>query len=540
LNDQDRFFLFLILETKNGQCQRRLNADGPSGFAAGQEGSMTPSERQLASNGAESSFYDAAATGQGAETGSSKSLASPDEATGKNVTGAGYGLRRDALSPLETFAQSISGCCPTLTPFVTVPLVFTLAGNGTWLAYLLATGGILLVAWCIGRFARYCSSPGSLYSYSAMILPPWLGTIVAWSLLLAYVAGSASNIGGFYHYANVMIRDVTGHEVSALLLAVIVATPPVYIAWRDVKISARLMLIIEALSVTTVTLVMVLVLFRHGPHGDTDQLQLRGVMPGGFRQGLVLALYSFVGFESATAMGSEARNPLRSIPRAVILTAILSGLFFTLCAYVEVLGLRMSGQDLGAAELPLHVLASVGGLPVLGLVIDLGALVALFAGILACLTAAARILLLMAHHGLTHSSLRATHARNETPTGAIIVTGLAAFLPVAFLATKGTSGLDVYGWLGTLATYGFIVSYGLVCFALPRYLRDHHGVANAATKIIPWIAFLAMVFALVANLYPVPEGAYGKLPYLYLAYLAVVLLVFAFRSRSKTFVQKKS
>jgi amino acid transporter len=91
----------------------------------------------------------------------------------------GYGLRNEALSPLETLAQSISGVCPTLTPFVTVPLAFTLAGNATWLAYLFGTGGIFLVAWCIGRFARYSSSPGSLYSYAAMILPPWLSAVAA-------------------------------------------------------------------------------------------------------------------------------------------------------------------------------------------------------------------------------------------------------------------------------------------------------------------------------------------------------------------------
>jgi hypothetical protein len=47
-----------------------------------------------------------------------------------------------------------------------------------------------------------------------------------------------------------------------------------------------------------------------------------------------------------------------------------------------------------------------------------------------------------------------------------------------------------------------------------------------------------MVFALVANLYPVPEGAYGKLPYVYLAYLAGVLLLFVFRSRAKSSVEE--
>ena len=46
-----------------------------------------------------------------------------------------------------------------------------------------------------------------------MILPPWLASIAAWSLLLAYVATGSSVIGGFYHYRDhLLLRDATGHE----------------------------------------------------------------------------------------------------------------------------------------------------------------------------------------------------------------------------------------------------------------------------------------------------------------------------------------
>src|ERR1035438_8571448 len=158
---------------------------------------------------------------------------------------ADYGLRPGILSPMETLAQSVSTMAPTSTPAATVPLVCALAGNGTWLAYVLATIAILLVAWCVGRFARYSSSPGSLYSYAAMILPPWLAAIAAWSLLLAYIMGSASNIGAFYFYANLMLRNATGHMLPTIVLAIIFAAPPVWMAWRDVKLSARAMLLME-------------------------------------------------------------------------------------------------------------------------------------------------------------------------------------------------------------------------------------------------------------------------------------------------------
>ena len=133
----------------------------------------------------------------------------------------------------------------------------------------------------------------------------------------------------------------------------------------------------------------------------------------GLRLGLVLALFSFVGFESATTLGAEARNPLKTIPRAVIQSSMIGGAFFTVCAYTEVLGFHIGragpGNERGA-----HARAgrASGGVPVLGLLIDIGALVSLFAGTLACITAAARVLLLMAHNGLAHGSLRG-HARAE-------------------------------------------------------------------------------------------------------------------------------
>jgi amino acid transporter len=451
----------------------------------------------------------------------------PDESQTRD-----FGLRRGILSPLEALAQSVSTMAPTTTPAATIPLVCGLAGNGTWLAYVLATFAIFLVALCIARYARLSASPGSLYTYASTTLPPWLSATVAWSLLLAYVATGSSVIGGFYHYANLLLRDATGHVFSAVLLSLLVTGVSIWIAWRDVKISARLMLWIEAVSVSVIVIVVALLLFRHGWHLDGDQLRLHGMTGSGLRLGLVLALFSFVGFESATTLGAEARNPLKSIPRAVIQSSVLAGAFFAVCAYAEVLGFHSIGQDLGASQAPMYELARVGGIPVLGLLIDIGALVSLFAGTLACITAAARVLLRMAHDGLAHHSLGVTHVRNHTPGRAVVITGIAALLPVAVLAARGASGLDVYGWLGSLATYGFIVAYALVCVALPRYLRQH-GAFTSGAQIVPGLAAAAMLLALLGNLYPVPEGPYGKLPYIYLAYLIAGLGWFLVRARSK-------
>ncbi len=81
-----------------------------------------------------------------------------------------YGLKSSCLRFPEILAQSVANISPTLTPVVIVPLVFASAGTGTWLAYLFATIGIMLVGANINQFARNSATPGSLYS---MCLAVW-------------------------------------------------------------------------------------------------------------------------------------------------------------------------------------------------------------------------------------------------------------------------------------------------------------------------------------------------------------------------------
>ena len=455
------------------------------------------------------------------------------------ATQPSYGLKQHSLSPLETLAQSVSTMAPTTSPTMTIPLVFALAGNGTWLSYVFAICGVLLVGLCISRFARYSSSPGSLYAYAASAFrsktseprSTWWGLVSAWSLLLAYVVTGSSVVGGFINYSNVLISSGTGHRAPATLLAVVAILGATAIAYRDVKVSAQFMLWIEAISVSMILVVVVLLFWKHGWHVDPEQWRLRGVTPAGVRLGVVLAIFSFVGFESATSLGSEAREPLRTIPRAVVQSTVLTGLFLFLCTYTEVMGFHSSPQSFGESPAPLRYLATQAGVRFLGPLIDVGAVVSMFACTLACITASARVLMLMAHHGLAHRRLSQTHARNATPGGAVLVIGFMMLAATVTLTARGVSGADIYGWMGSLATYGFITVYGQVTFALPFYLKLK-GALTAPMLLLSIAATMAMVLALVGTLYPVPPAPYNWLPYLYLAYLVAGLIWFAASRRA--------
>ena len=434
-------------------------------------------------------------------------------------TSPSYGLKSAALSPSETLAQSIAVIAPTGAPVMTVPLVFGLAGEGCAVAFLISTVSILLVALNVNQFARISASPGSLYSYIREHMHPRFGVLAGWALLIAYVGTAAAVSAGVTNYANVILRDRFGMQVAPLVSTAVVMVLACYLAYRDVQISTRLMLWLEAGSVALISAVAVGIIVKHGLRLDIGQFTLKGVTPEKLRLGLVMAIFSSVGFESATSLGSEARNPLTSIPRAVKWSAALAGLFFFLCAYAEVLGFRGEPQTLDKSLAPLHVLAQKAGLPPLvGTLTDLGAVVSFFSCFLACITAAARVLFLMGRQGALHAVLGEAHAENQTPHRAVLLSSVAAFVPAGIMTLRKVNLFDIYGLTGTLATFGFVTVYILVCAAAPLYLRAQGRLTPRALGI-SILAVLAMGTALLGSLYPVPAAPYSILPYLYVGLL---------------------
>ena len=428
-----------------------------------------------------------------------------------------YGLRREVLSPVETLAQSISLIAPSTSPPLTVPLVFALAGMGTCLAYGIAMGAMVLVALCVAVFARDSSSPGSLYVYARESMPPVFAAVTAWALFFAYVMTASSVLGGFLNNAYVLL-GAWGHWLSPVLLAALGAGLAVSVAYRDVRISARTMLWIEGVSVLLIAFVVGITLWKHGAHMDWRQVKLEGTSAASVRLGVMLAIFSFVGFESATTLGVEAKDALRTIPRAVILSAVMVGIFFILCAYGEVVGFAGARQSLSESASPMHYLAAHAGVGFVGPVIDVGVLVSMLAATLACVIAAARVLLLMAHAGLASKRLMATHAVHESPAVASVLTGVLAFLPVAVLAHRGVSGADIYGYMGTLAVFGFLTAYGLVGVAMMLYLK-RRGRLSVGSVVLSVAAVLAMVGCLLGTLFPVPPSPYKWFPVVYAGYM---------------------
>ena len=452
---------------------------------------------------------------------------------------ASYGLKQGILSPMEVLGQSVANIAPTATPTVVIPLVFAVAGVGTWFAYLFALIAILLVSFSINQFARRSASPGSIYTYIATGLGPTWGIAAGWTLFIAYIACASSVTTGFTNYVNVLAKDVLhlqadlppGVLVAILALSVLGSW---WVAYKDVQLSTRLMLGLELVSISFILLVIGATLWRAGWHLDWTQLSLQGVTVENLRLGLILAIFSFVGFESAASLGSEARSPLRTIPRAVSLSALLVGLLFAISAYTQVLGFAGNAVPLDKSDAPLQVLSARAGIPFLGLLITIGAIISFFACVLASITAGARVLFLLGRHGVFHTALGGAHETNETPHIAVTVSAVIAFIPAAILTGLGQNLFAIYGWIGTTATLGFIVAYIAVSVAAPVYLyrrselRPWHVLASLAA-----VAFMSV--ALVGAVYPLPAApnAYPIFAFLGLLGLGVAWAAIQYVSSSQ-------
>jgi amino acid transporter len=211
----------------------------------------------------------------------------------------------------------------------------------------------------------------------------------------------------------------------------------------------------------------------------------------------------------------------------VLVSVLAVGALFTFMSYVLVMAFRGYPTTIEDTTAPLSVLAQLAGIPAFGALIAAGAVISFFACALASINAGARVLFAMSRHGLLHSSAGDAHSKHATPHIAVAICSITVIaVPLALLA-RGVAVPDIFGNLGSLATFGFLFAYALVSIAAPNFLQ-RAGELSAIPIVIAFLSLALLTIPVVGSVYPAPASPAKYLPYIFIALLIPGLAWFAY------------
>jgi amino acid transporter len=443
-------------------------------------------------------------------------------------------LRENCLNFGELLAINIALISPTMTAALIVPLMFGTSGNAGWLAYAFGTVMLLFVAFNLNQFTRRTAGTGSMFSYAMAGLGPTAGSLAGWCLIWSYLFIGTAGMTGFATFAKQLLT-MAGVNFPAIPLFCLCGVISWALAWKDIQVSTVLMLVIEGISMG---LIFTLVLVTNAAHGfaiDTRQLTLSGSTFSTLGLGVVVAVFSLVGFEAAAQFGHEAKNPLKTIPASVVASLLIAGAFFVVVCYTEVMGLRGSNPALDKMTAPLAALANGLHVGYLNAPLAAGAMLSFFSLASSCMNAGARIIYAMGQKGVFHDIFGSSHESYRTPHIALTVMAMLQFMLPTLMLLGGLGLDDAFNDAGTFGAFGFIAAYFFISVAAPMYLKKA-GQLRPSDVALSVVAVVLLLVPAVGTVYPPPTPPVNMFVYVFVAYFLIGLLWFVF-ARKKPSVE---
>jgi amino acid transporter len=418
-------------------------------------------------------------------------------------------LQRNAVGLAPTLFQSITHMAPAAAVAFSIIVGVPYAGGSIPLAVLLALIACLLCAISIGQLAKHLPSAGGLYTFSSRGLGAPVGFLVAWGFMMAepIVAPLLYLIFG-----NELAANLNSHfgwplwlwAPSAVLAGLIVW----FLTYRGIRLSTEAGVALGAFEIIIFLALAITLIVSAGSNNTLTVFApntgnahgLGSVFPG-----MIFAILAFIGFEASAPLGEEARDPRRTIPRAVILSCLLVGIFYLVNYYAASV---YFGPSKMAAKFttfnsgdPWSGMAQAVWGPGIILVI-LAVLNSAIANSNAGVNAATRVGYALGRIGLLPRPFARVHDRFKTPYIAIHVQAIGGIiLAVGLGAIAGEPRpLNAFALLGTLATIIVVAIYILTNLSnLVFYARERRSefnwLLNGAVPVVGSIIFLPALVA---------------------------------------------
>jgi amino acid transporter len=454
------------------------------------------------------------------------STTSSNSPTHRDQLGPGR-IRKRSIGLAGAVAQSAALIGPTGGVVLGLAFIGSLAGAATPLSFVIAVVICLCIAKVIGEYARHIPAAGSFYAYLTQTFGARTGFVTGMLLFGAYFLLFPFQLDFFGSYVS-NLGQAHGFTVPWWIYAVALMLFSTVLAILGIKPTLRFGLITLAFEMLVLTVLAVIIIAKGGADGNT----LSVFNPSSSTHGtsdlllsVVYTLFAFVGFESAATLGEEAKDPRRTIPRAIMVSTLVVGAFFVFTSYAAVIGFGVSAEGIDqmtSDAAPLNTLATRFGGETLSAFVNSAVIVSIIAVNLVTVPAISRMLYAMGRDRVLPERLGKLSKR-DAPQFAILV------LFVVVVATSLISGgiwgpENIAAWSSFFATLFFIGAYLMLCVGIIFYMRRHHRdeFSWLSHGVVPLIALAGIVWVLYGNVHPLPAS-----PFRYFIWATIALAILA-------------
>jgi putrescine importer len=339
-------------------------------------------------------------------------------------------------------------------PMPVFGVLYTVAHGHVVSVILLAMVAMLFTSVSYGRMARAYPHGGSAFLYVGREIHASLGYLTGWCLIMDYVINPLICTIWCSHAAINFVPEVP-YPVWAIFFAIFFTV----LNCNGVETSAR----INAAMAAALGLVVVLVLatairwlLHLSPPGTaffTQPFYDRATFTSsGLFRGTSLAVLTYIGFDGISMLADEAKDPSRSVPRAIVLTCFITGVLAAIEVYAAQLvwpqGKTFADVDTAYVQVSGHI----GG-PVLFAVVNASLLLANFGSAMASQLGAARLLYAMGQDGaLPRRFFGSVHPKSRIPRNNVLLIG--AICLVGALVFSYQLGTELLNYGALLAFMG--------------------------------------------------------------------------------------
>ena len=424
------------------------------------------------------------------------------------------GLQRGAVGLTEVLFQSITFMAPAVAAALSIGFATTFAGGITPLAVLFALIACLFTAYSMGQFGGRVTSAGGMYTWVSRGLGSFFGWLVAWIFTLAGPIVPAALYASFGFFGAALITELTGFSNDWLWLVLTIVCGLIVwaLTYYGIRLSTRVGVVLGLIEIGIFLVVSALLIAKAATPVDTSVFIPADGNITPALQGMVFCILAFVGFEGAAPLGEEAREPRRTIPRAVLLSCTLIGLFYIFCYYGATVFFgpgNMKSDFLGANDgnpwggMAEQVLPGIGSLLVTFAIVNSS-----LANANAGANASTRVIFSLGRSRLLPGMLAAVHPEHRTPVNAVHVQGaiglvLAVVLSLLFNGGAADGALTTYFFIGYILGLSFAAMYIAVNAAAIGYFAFGEGRADfnfVKHVIVPVLGIIVMLVGFVSAL----------------------------------------